>query len=646
MSRWYETRAGLSFFFQVGVRRRPTGWLAYIVTPFAALLAVWVITAATVIIVAPWTLAVTVLTAMMTLAFLGVGARARSNPDRPSAIDWLLSAAALATGIYFTLHAGAIEQRVALLDPLSAWDVVFAATLFFLTLEITRRTTGLGLTLVVLIFVAYNLLGHRLDGVLKHGYIDVFHFLEITVFTTDGILGLPVRVAATYAFLFVLFGTVLLQARGGDFFFDLAAALAGRRPGGPAKIAVVSSGVYGMVSGSPTSDVVTTGSITIPIMKRLGYPGRLAGAVEVAASTGGSLAPPVMGAAAFIMAEYTGIDYAEIAVAALIPALLYYLSVYAQVHFRSLKLGLKPLEPELIPRLSATLKSGGLFLVPLVVITVALLMGYTPTSVAVFGSLAVLAVAAVRTRTRVGPVGLYKVLAETAFRMIPVAGACAAAGLVIAGITMTGLAAKFAHVIYAMTDAQVFPALMVAAALTIVLGLGMPTPSAYILAAMLMGPLMVQLKIPPLGGHMFLLYFAVMSAITPPVAVAAYAASSIAEANPLAIAGLAVKFALAAFIVPFAFVYQPGLLLAGSWDQTVISTVTAAAGLLALALAVEGHWRAKLPAWSRLALAAAGLALLSSRWEAITLGAVVIGVLWALPMSGMRTPHRPGAMRR
>jgi TRAP transporter 4TM/12TM fusion protein len=639
MSRWYRKGVGLGLLFEVGVRRRPTGWLAHVVTPFAALLAVWVITAATVVIVAPWTLAVTVLTAMMTLAFIGVGARAGSNAERPSPIDWLLSAAALACGIYFTLHAGEIEQRVILLDPLTTWDVVFAATLFFLTIEITRRTTGLGLTLVVLVFVAYNLLGHRLGGVLKHGYIDVFHFLEITVFTTDGILGLPVRVAATYAFLFVLFGTVLLHARGGDFFFDLAAALAGKRPGGPAKIAVVSSGVYGMVSGSPTSDVVTTGSITIPIMKRLGYQGRLAAAVEVAASTGGSLAPPVMGAAAFIMAEYTGIDYAAIAVAALIPALLYYLSVYAQVHFRSLKLGLKPLEPELIPRLTPTLKSGGLFLVPLIVITVALLIGYTPTIVAVYGTIAILAVAVLRTRTRVGPVKLYKALAETAFRMIPVAGACAAAGLVIAGITMTGLAAKFAHVVYAMTDAQVFPALIVAAALTIVLGLGMPTPSAYILAAMLMGPLMVQLKIPTLGGHMFLLYFAVMSAITPPVAVAAYAASSIAEDNPLAIAGLAVKFALAAFVVPFVFVFAPSLLWNGPLWKTAVVFVTAAIALIVLAAAIERFSKWCDSWWSRLLLAAGALFLIAPPLWAVGVGAVLV----VIAIGGDRLVGRRGA---
>ncbi len=627
---------GIGLLFSIGARRRLTGWLAWLLAPLAVTLGVWVIAAAAVIIVAPWTLTVTFLCGMMTLAFLSVGALPGSNPERPSPFDWILSALAAAAGIYFTIQAGVIEQRIVLLDPLTNWDIVFGSILFALTLEITRRTTGLGLTLVVLSFIAYNLLGHRLGGVLQHGYIDYLHFLEITVFTTDGILGLPVRVAATYAFLFVLFGTVLMHAKGGDFFFDFAAALSGRQPGGPAKIAVVSSGIYGMVSGSPTSDVVTTGSITIPIMKRLGYQGSLAGAVEVAASTGGSLAPPVMGSAAFIMAEYTGIEYSEIALAALIPALLYYLSIYAQVHFRSLRLGLKPLDEDRIPRLTKTLKEGGMFLVPLIVLTVALLMGYTPTIVAVFGTVAVLAVAALRAKTRVGPIKAYKALAETAIRMIPVAGACAAAGLVIAGITMTGLAAKFAHVVYAMTDAQVFPALLVAAALTIVLGLGMPTPSAYILAAMLMGPLMVELKIDTLGGHMFLLYFAVMSAITPPVAVAAYAASSIAEANPLHIAVLAVKFALAAFLLPFAFIYGPGLLFQGSWHEVIVATVSAAAGLLSLALAVEGYWKGPVAWWARCALAVAGLGFISVRLEPAVVGVVLIAALWALPASGLR----------
>lgn len=691
----FRRRFTLGSLFAVGARRKPTGWLFWMLTVPAFGLAAWVIWAAAFDIIQPWTLAVVFISGMMALAFLVVAATPNPRTSAPTILDWILCAIAVATGIYFTLNAAVIEQRIVLMDELGVWNLVFGSALFLLTLEITRRTTGMGLMLVVLIFVAYNLLGHQLGGVLKHGYISYSHFIEITVFTTDGILGLPVRVAATYAFLFVLFGTVLMAVGGGDFFFNFASAISGRRTGGPAKVAVVSSGLYGMVSGSPTSDVVTTGSITIPIMKRLGYGGTLAGAVEVSASTGGSLLPPVMGSAAFLMAEYTGIDYAEIAIAALIPALLYYLAVYAQVHFRSLKLGLKPLDSADIPKMGPTLKDGGMFLVPLVVLTAVLLMGYTPTRVAVIGTAAILVVAILRIQSaqegwgspkalavttwrfiplimlivgliieyplqylalavtvasfivslsrmaagkqsQSGLVASYRVLAETSFRMIPVAGACAAAGLVIGGITMTGLAAKFAHVVYGMTEAQVFPALLVAAGLTIILGLGMPTPSAYILAAMLMGPLMKQLGVPDLGGHMFLLYFAVMSAITPPVAVAAYAASSIAEANPLAIAGLAVKFALAAFIVPFAFVYQSGLLMQGGFLDIVIPVVTTIIGVVAIALAMEGYLRGPIKAWARWLIFAAGICLITDHWQAIAAGFAVLAMVWVVPQSGVR----------
>jgi TRAP transporter 4TM/12TM fusion protein len=378
--------------------------------------------------------------------------------------------------------------------------------------------------------------------------------------------------------------------------------------------------MYGMISGSPTSDVVTTGSITIPIMKRLGYKGTVAGAIEVAASTGGSLVPPVMGSAAFIMAEYTNIDYVVIASAAILPAALYYVGVYSQVHFRAVKMGFGGLDPERIPRLGPVLKQGGLFLVPLVALTVALIEGYTPTMVAVFGSAAVLAVAAVKKETRIGVVGLYKALAETAMRMVPVAGACAAAGLVIAGITMTGLAAKFAHLIYAITEAEVFFTLLIAAMLTIVLGLGMPTPSAYILAAVLIGPIMVDLKIHDLPGHMFLLYFAVMSAITPPVAVAAYAAASIAEDNPLGIAANAVRLALAAFLVPFVFVYGPELLWLGPVWKTAITFFSAVAGLILIAAAIEAYDKFCAATWARFALGAAGLLLMAPFYSTLAIG--------------------------
>jgi TRAP transporter 4TM/12TM fusion protein len=619
-----------AFWFSVGVRRRPSGWLAWVVTPLAVALAAYVIVAATVLIVAPWALSAIFLCGILAIAFLVNGASPRSDPIRPSAIDYVLSLASIATGVYFILNVQGIVSRIALLTPLSFWDIGFGIATVLLTLEITRRTTGAGLTTVVLLFIAYNFLGHRLDGVLHHGYIDYVHFIDIIVYTTDGIFGLPVRVAATYAFLFVLFGTLLFYAKGSDFFFNIAAVVAGRRVGGPAKVAVVSSGLYGMISGSPTSDVVTTGSITIPIMKRLGYSGVLAGAVEASASTGGSIMPPVLGSAAFLMAEYTGIEYRDIAIAAVLPALLYYLCIYAQVHFRALRLGLSGLPPEQIPLLLATLRQGGMFLVPLVVLTVALLYGYTPTMVGIIGSVAVIIVSWLRLEFGLGPIRIWRALAETTFRMVPVAGATAAAGLVIAGMTMTGLAAKFAHVVYALGQADPFTTLVIAALLTTVLGLGMPTPAAYILAAVLMGPLMNKIGIDTLAGHMFILYFAVMSAITPPVAVAAYAASSIAEDNPILIAAQAVKLALAAFVVPFVFVFGPELLWQGPLWKTAITFATAAVALVFIAAAIERYSKWCAAGWQRLLLVVGGIGMIApDLWASAAGAALVVATLAA-----------------
>ena len=620
--------------FSVGVRRRPTGWLNLVVTPLAVALAFYVIVAATVVIIQPWTLVAVFLMGIMAIAFLAVGAFPGSDPERPHPVDHVLSLATFATGVYFLIKSPEVVDRIALLSPLSGWDLFFGVLTVLLTLEITRRTTGAGLTVVVLIFIAYNFFGHLLSGVLQHGYIDYVHFIDIMVYTTDGIMGLPARVAATYAFMFVLFGTLLYAAKGADFFFDFAAAISGGRPGGPAKVAVISSGMYGMVSGSPTADVVTTGSVTIPVMKRLGYQPAVAGAIEVTASTGGSIMPPVMGSAAFIMAEYTGIEYRDIAIAAALPALLYYVCVYAQVHFRALRFGLLGLDPSTIPALRTTLKQGGLFFVPLIVLTAALLYGYTPTMVAIFGGMAVIVVSWMRRDTFIGPVGLWNALAETTLRMVPVAGATAAAGLVIAGLTMTGLSAKFAHVVYAVTNANQFMALCLAGALTLVLGLGMPTPAAYILAAVLMGPLMTQLHIDLLAGHMFILYFAVMSAITPPVAVAAYAASAIAEDNPIMIAGHAVKLALAAFVVPFVFVFGPELLWEGALWKTAVTFVSAAVALTLLAAAIEHYSKWCEAPWTRVLLAVGALCMIAPSIWATAVGiALAAGAIGATRFS-------------
>ena len=602
-----------SLAFDTGARRRPAGQVGMLAKICAAAVAVWTVYAAAFSTTDVLPLTIIFLSAMMVLTFLLIGPSSQSDRLVIPWFDWMLALSAAATGGYFVYHADEIAQRITLLDDLSAADMTAATVVIFLTLEVVRRTVGLGLTVIVIGFMAYNLFGDRLSGPLAHGEISASHFLDIMIFTTDGLFGVPLRVAATYAFLFVLFGTTLAKTGGAEFFFDLAAALAGRSKGGPAKIAVISSGLYGTISGSPTSDVVTTGSVTIPIMKRMGYRAAFAGGVEVAASTGGSLVPPVMGAAAFIMAEYTGIAYVEIALAALIPALLYYLPIYLQVDLRAHRANLAGVADDQIRPLIRVLGDGGLFLLPLIAITWALLDGYTPTYSALYGATAVVIVAMLRRRTRIAPHMAFEILHETSTKMVAVAGACAAAGLVIGGITMTGLASKFSHLVFLLSDKNVILSLMLAAALTILLGMGMPTPSAYILAAVLVSPVLSSLAIDVMAGHLFLLYFAVMSALTPPVAVAAYAASAIADENPLRIALVAVRIAVAAFLVPFAFIFDHALLLKGSAMAIVSATVLVAAGLSLIVVAIEGHLRRPVAAPIRVICALVGFALLFAR---------------------------------
>ncbi len=603
----------LSIAFDTGLRRQPTGMLAHVTKVYAAFVAGWTVYAAGFSRTDVLPLTITFLSLMLVLTFVLITPGSKSDPRKFPIYEFLLAGLALLCGGYFVSQSDIIAQRITLLDPLSIIDVAASTSLILLSIEAMRRTVGLGLTAIVLMFVAYNLFGDHLSGPLGHGVITVTHFLDIMVFTTDGLFGVPLRVAATYAFLFVLFGTTLAKTGGADFFFNFASSMTGGSKGGPAKIAVISSGLYGTISGSPTSDVVTTGSITIPMMKRLGYKPAYAGAVEVAASTGGSLVPPVMGAAAFIMSEQTGIPYVDIAFAALIPALLYYLPIYLQVHLRASKENLQGLDVGLIPPLIETMKKGGLFLVPLAVITWALVNGYTPTYAAIYGTIAVIAVSMLRREHRLTPAKAFDILSDTCIKMVAVTGACAAAGLVIGGITMTGLASKFGTLVFLISNQDVLLSLIVAAGLTVLLGLGMPTPSAYILAAVLIAPVMHSLGIDLMAGHLFLLYFAVMSALTPPVAVAAYAASAIADEAPLKIAALAVRIAIAAFLIPFAFVYNPALILQGSVIEIIVAATCAAIGLFLIVVAQEGFWSRLIALPIRLALFIVGMVFLFYR---------------------------------
>lgn len=597
--------------FATGRPRAPGGWTGRFAAALAVATTVGIVLSTTVWVVDLHAMTAVALGAMLCLAFLYVAPSEHGDGTRVGWYDYLAAALSLATSAYFYADLQRIVERIALLDPLSVPDLAVGSVLLLLVLEATRRTTGFGLLLVVLAFLAYNLWGDRLPGLFGHGEIGYAHFLDILIFTTDGVFGVPLRVALTYVFLFSLFGAVLHRAGGGEFFFNAAAAISGRRPGGPAKIAVVSSGLFGTLSGSPTSDVIVTGSVTIPMMRRLGYSGALAGGVEVAASTGGSLLPPVMGSAAFIMAEFTGIPYRSIVVAAIVPALLYYVCIYYQVHLRSVSLGLGTLDPKQIPALSRTLRQGGLFLVPLVVLVAALVAGYSPNLVAAYATLGVFGVALLRRETRLGVVAILEVLAETARRATPAVGACAAAGLVVGGISMTGLGAKFTDLIFLLAGQQLLWSLVIAAVVVILLGMGMPIPSVYVLAAVLIAPALTKLGMSTMAAHLFLLYYASLSAMTPPVAVAAFAAAPLAQANPLAIGVAAVRLSIAAFIMPFAFAYSSELLLEGTPLAVALHVAAALAAVVLISIAVEGHFRDRVAWPMRAVIGAGGLALLA-----------------------------------
>ncbi|WP_138469081.1 TRAP transporter fused permease subunit [Poseidonocella sp. HB161398] len=618
----------LSLLFNTCPRREPQGWLRWPMLVYGAGVALWVLSAATWMRVDSLAVTIIFLSLILAPSFLVVGGSAGASRTRPSWFDWVLSASAAATAVYFIAHIEDTAERISLLSPLAWHQFLFAAAIILLTLEVTRRTVGLFLMLLVMGFIAYNLLGHLIVGAMGHGYISLSHFVDISVYTSDGLFGTPVQVAATYAFLFVLFGTILERAGGGAFFFGLSAALTGRAPGGPAKIAVFSSALFGTMSGSPTSDVVATGSITIPMMKKLGYRPEMAAGTEVAASTGGSLLPPVMGSAAFIMAEVTGIDYVSICLAAIVPALVYYAAIYMQVHMRARTLKLAPLDPAEVPRARDVLRSGWPYLIPLAGMTVMLAAHYSATLTAVVASALTWLVALLRRDTRLGLVRTLEVLAESTTRMIGVTGACAAAGLVVGGITMTGLASKFSILAFSLVGENDFLILVLSALVTIILGLGMPTPSAYVLAAVLVAPTLVNdLGLPLLAVHMFILYYAVLSAMTPPVAVASFAAAAIADANPVKISLEAMQLAVAAFVMPFAFIANPGMLqpLASFGDAIAAAGVVAGAISIAASLEITRHVHRP----SGLAMLAGGLLLLTPWSWAKIAGLVLLAAAWA-----------------
>lgn len=561
-------------------------------------------------------------TSILGLGFLAAASSAPTAGSRAGNATWAV--VSLASGAYVLLQFGWLSYRWPLVYPLTPIEVVVALVIIAAVFELTRRMVGLAMCAAIAAFLVYALGGHVLDGLLHHRPLTIAELLDHLVFTNNGIFGAPIAVASTYVFFFVLFGTALELSGGGQLFFGLAWAVAGRARGGPAKVAVVSSALYGTVTGSPTANVVTCGTFTIPLMRRAGLPAVRAAAIEAVASTGGSLMPPVMGSAAFLMAEITGIRYRDIAIAAAVPAVLYYLGIFFQVHFQAGRTaGRTEVPAGMDVTVREVLRKHGLQLVPLAALIVLLARQATPIYAASVALVLTIAASWVRRETRMGPAALLKMLELAGFRTVLVAVACAAAGILVGAIAATGFAGKITSLIVASSGGSLFVALVLTMTVCIVLGMGMPVPSAYLLTAVLAAPPLAALGITTMSAHMFIMYFAVLSAITPPVAVAAYAAAGIAQVNPNSVGLESVRIGLVAFIVPYFFVYEPALLLVGSPWAVAGALLSATIGVAFVAGALEGYVRAPLGWAARAALMIGGLCLVFPGWRSDLLGAVV-----------------------
>jgi len=503
--------------------------------------------------------------------------------DIISALAIVASCANIAFYAFYTVYGRLLEAY---------WfDIVLGSILILLILEGTRRIMGWPLPIITVIFIAYAFLGPWIPiPFLSHRGVSLSRFISYEYLTTEGIFTTPLGVSATFVAVFVIFAAFMVSSGVGDWFMDLAKAIAGNRTGGPAKVATISSALFGSISGSAVANVVSTGSVTIPLMKKMGFRPDLSAGVEATASTGGQIMPPMMGAAAFILAAYVGVPYILVCVACFIPAVLYYLSLFLTVHFEASKAGLRGLPKEELPKLKNVLKQGGYLVSPLVVVVGLLVAGYSAVRAGVWGIIAVVLVCAIRKSTRLGFKQIIGALENGAKGILVIAAACACSGIVVGVLTLTGLGLKFAFLLVSIAGGKLFVLLVLAAMLSILLGMGITTSAAYILVAILVAPALTKLGVPPMVAHIFVLYFAVISTITPPVALAAYAAAGIAGSNPFMTGITASRVGIAGFIVPFLLVYNPSLtILSAKVVPLIWALVKACSAILCLSASLSGY---------------------------------------------------------
>ena len=564
---------------------------------------------------------------VLMLVFGGDLLRRGTSLKRRTTALLLLAASVIVLG-YHVIFYREIADRY---GELTSLELIFGVIAIVVLLEATRRSIGWAIVILAIIALLYAYFGNLLPGLAGHRGYSVERIISQLYLGGGGIFGTPLAVSSTFVILIVLFGAVLERAGASRTLMDIATGLTGRMRGGPAKASVVGSSLMGMISGTAVANVLTTGTISIPLMRRNGYTARSAGAVEAVASTGGQLMPPVMGAAAFLMADMTSIPYFDIAAAALLPAIVYYVVLFTVVHLEALKLNIPVLKLDELPSASRVIMREGYLLLSMFVFIGMLFQGFSVMYASFWAIAATFALSLLKRRTWLTPSRLVEAAVGASQAIIPVATACAAAGIIIGVITMTGLGLKFSSLVVTLSGGNLFLALVMTMLASLVLGMGLPTAAAYILVATLVAPALVELGVNLLAAHLFVFYSAMLSSITPPVALAAYAAAGIAGGNPFGIALQACRFGIAAFIVPYLFAYNPALIGVEANAVTIgLASLTAIIGALSLAAAAQGWALTRLGWVSRLGFLSVAALMIGAGWKTDLIGIAMLTalVLW------------------
>ncbi|TRZ50166.1 TRAP transporter permease [bacterium] len=562
-------------------------------------------------------------TCLAAMAFLIYRSSKKKNVWWANFIDYSLFAAVAGSGIYMLL---AWQDIVLSGGYYSDTDAIVSIILVLLILEMTRRSISAFLSVIAALFIAYALWGHHLPGFFSHREYDVYRVFAFLCTTPEAVFGIPIGVSSTYMIMFIIFGALLNVLGGSDFFIDLAFSMTGRLRGGAAKAAVVASAMVGTISGSSTANVVTTGTFTIPLMKRAGYKPSFAGAVEAVASTGGQITPPIMGAAAFLMCELTNTPYITVAISALIPAFLYFFATFVIVDLEAKKLGMTATKSEDLPKVITVMKERGYLIVPLFTLFGFIIYGYSPMRAVFLSLLVLIALSFLGKSTRPGALTIPKALIQAARNTIPVASACASAGIIMGIINLTGIGVKFSALITEYAKTNLLLGLIFTMIACIILGCGMPTTAVYIIVAVLAAPSLIDAGVPPLIAHMFIFYYGCTAPITPPVAMSSYAAAAIAEADPMKVSWDSVRIGFVIFVIPYLLVYFPELMMIGTLFQIILAIGTATIAIVLLSAALSGIFITHCFWWERILFLLAGAFLFVPGWKTDLFG-LLLGVL-------------------